>query len=50
MCADLDCSLLVRGRRTSTGPVVAETLSVEERVARLRANLDAFLTRVLRPV
>lgn len=49
MCADLCCSLLVRGRIATTGPVVYETLSVEEKVARLRANLDTFLDRVLRP-
>ena len=49
MCADLACSLLVRGRVATNGPVVHETLSVEEKVARLRANLDAFVARVLRP-
>lgn len=50
MCADLACSLHVRGRVRAGGPVVHETLSVEEKVARLRANLDAFVARVLRPV
>ena len=49
MCADLVCSLLVRGRLATNGPVVHETLSVDEKVARLRANLDAFVARVLRP-
>ena len=49
MCADLGCSLLVRGRVATNGPVVYETLSVEDKVARLRANLDAFVARVLRP-
>ncbi|GAA4374042.1 FBP domain-containing protein [Nocardioides caricicola] len=49
MCADLACSLLVRGRIAANGPVVYETLTVEEKVARLRANLDAFVARVLRP-
>lgn len=48
MCADLACSLYVRGRLTAAGPVVYETLSVEEKVARLRANLDTFVARVLR--
>lgn len=49
MCADLTCSLLVRGRVATNGPVVQETLSVEEKVGRLRANLHAFVARVLRP-
>ncbi|HEU5038788.1 MAG TPA: FBP domain-containing protein [Nocardioides sp.] len=49
MCTDLACSLLVRGRLAANGPVVYETLSVDEKVARLRANLDAFVARVLRP-
>lgn len=49
MCADLACSLLVRGRVATNGPVVYETLTVEEKVARLRANLDGFVARVLRP-
>lgn len=50
MCADLGCSLYVRGKRLASGPIVYETLSVEERVARLRTNLDAFLARVMRSV
>ena len=49
MCSDLACSLFVRGRRSDSGPIVYETLSVEEKVARLRENLDVFLARVLRP-
>lgn len=49
MCVDLACSLYVRGMRRSSGPIVHETLSIEERVARLRTNLDAFLARVLQP-
>lgn len=49
MCADLACSLYVRGRLRDSGPIVYETLSVEDKVARLRANLDAFLARVLHP-
>lgn len=49
MCADLACSLLVRGRVATDGPVVHETLTVEEKVARLRTNLDTFVARVLRP-
>ncbi|MFJ5100192.1 FBP domain-containing protein [Streptomyces sp. NPDC088554] len=44
MCADLACSLYVRGKRT---PVFArrleESLTLEEKLARARTNLDAFL-------
>jgi treble-clef zinc-finger protein len=48
MCADLACSLYVRGKLSASGPVVYETLTTEQRVERLAANLDAFLARVLR--
>ncbi|MGW2598505.1 FBP domain-containing protein [Streptomyces klenkii] len=47
MCADLACSLYVRGKKV---PQMAmrykETLSVEERIARMRGNLDDFLGKV----
>ena len=49
MCADLTCSLQVRGRVPAGGPVVYETLPVEDKVTRLQANLEVFLGRVLRP-
>lgn len=49
MCADLACSLYVRGRLATSAPAVYETLTVEQRVQRLRGNLDVFLARVLRP-
>ncbi|GAA4706973.1 FBP domain-containing protein [Nocardioides conyzicola] len=48
MCADLACSLYVRGRLSASGPVVYETLTVEEKVQRLTANVDTFVARVLR--
>ncbi|MEV7217057.1 FBP domain-containing protein [Kitasatospora cineracea] len=50
-CGDLACSLYVRGlRRASAGGVrMRESLGVEEKAARVRANLAAFLERVLRP-
>ncbi|MFJ4678576.1 FBP domain-containing protein [Kitasatospora sp. NPDC088783] len=50
-CGDLACSLYVRGhRRASAGGVrMRESLSTEERVARVRVNLAAFLDRVVRP-
>lgn len=47
ICADLQCSLYLR-RKLSTGtPIMHETLDLEQRVERLSANLDAFVTRVL---
>ena len=49
ICADLACSLYLRGKRKVSTPITYETLSVEQKVERLTANLDAFLARVLRP-
>ncbi|MEV7429006.1 MULTISPECIES: FBP domain-containing protein [unclassified Nocardioides] len=47
VCADLGCSAYVRGLRPLPSLMrVPETLSVEERAARLRRNLGAFLARV----
>lgn len=47
ICSDLACSLYVRGKRTpASGIRMPETLSTEEQVARLEANLAAFLWRV----
>ncbi|MFH8406768.1 FBP domain-containing protein [Streptomyces sp. NPDC018019] len=47
ICADLACSLYVRGKKK---PELAgqyeETLPVEDRIARLVLNLDAFVDRV----
>ncbi|AXG81059.1 FBP domain-containing protein [Streptomyces paludis] len=47
MCADLACSLYVRGRRK---PVFSrrmeESLTEEERIARTRRHLDAFLDKL----
>ena len=46
-CADLACSLYVRGkRRTAAAGDFDETLSVPEKIARTRANLSAFLATV----
>ncbi|MGW6917055.1 FBP domain-containing protein [Kitasatospora sp. NPDC054939] len=48
MCADLACSLYVRGIKKS--PLVSrpeESLGLEELIARTRTNLDAFLAQVL---
>lgn len=45
-CADLACSLYLRGRRELQLPQ-GETGSVAERVDRLRRRLDTFVNRVL---
>ncbi|SEG99845.1 FBP C-terminal treble-clef zinc-finger [Nonomuraea solani] len=47
MCADLACSLYVRGRKRTEPGERFETLTAEERIARAAVNLDAFLNRVL---
>ncbi|KAA9381996.1 FBP domain-containing protein [Microbispora cellulosiformans] len=47
LCTDLDCSLYLRGKKEAPGAgVVEESLTVEEKVARTRANLYSFLDRV----
>lgn len=48
MCASLDCSLIARNLRSNGTLVMEERLTVEEKVARLVGNLDAFVARVLR--
>lgn len=51
ICADLWCSAYVRGLVPLPNMSrVHETTSVEDKVARLRRNLDAFVSRVTRPV
>lgn len=48
LCADLACSLYVRGRkRSQLAGRHEETLPLEERIARTVRNLDAFLDKVL---
>ena len=48
MCTSLDCSAYARGTLKAPGPKFAqETLSVEDRVARLRRNVLAFVDRVM---
>jgi hypothetical protein len=48
MCADLACSLYIRGlKRPNLLVRHEETLALDDRVARLRANLDAFVDQVL---
>ena len=46
ICSDLQCSLYVRGRRQTGGPAVYETLSVDDRVARLVTTLEDFVAKV----
>lgn len=46
-CADLACSLYVRGKkRSQLAARYEETLPVEERIARMARNLDEFLEKV----
>ena len=47
VCADLACSLYVRGKLSTGTPVVHETLTIEQRAHRLVTNLGLFLARVL---
>jgi hypothetical protein len=48
LCTDLACSLYVRGRRqAAAGGTLEESLTPVEKIARMRANLDAFLAKVL---
>ncbi|UNO40283.1 FBP domain-containing protein [Streptomyces sp. MST-110588] len=48
ICADLACSLYVRGKKKSElAGSYEETLPLEERIARMAGNLDAFLDKVL---
>ncbi|MBF6211978.1 FBP domain-containing protein [Nocardia puris] len=47
MCTDLACSLYARGKkRPALGSRYREDLTVEEKIARVRENMDAFLTRL----
>ncbi|MFH8476244.1 FBP domain-containing protein [Streptomyces sp. NPDC018000] len=48
ICSDLACSLYAREkRRAQPGGYPKETLSVEEKVERTKANLTAFLDKIL---
>jgi hypothetical protein len=47
MCADLACSLYVRGKKPSAlAKRLEETLTLEEQTARTLRNLDGFLAKV----
>lgn len=48
LCVDLACSLYVRGRKQSiVGAEIEETISVDEKIARARLNLETFVGQVL---
>ena len=49
ICADLQCSLSIRGKRPVDGPGIPETLSAEDRAIRLLNHLGEFLGRVNAP-
>ncbi|PZT69189.1 FBP domain-containing protein [Streptomyces sp. SW4] len=47
LCSDLACSLYVRGLRDAgAGSRLHESLTLEEKIARTRANLAGFVARV----
>ncbi|MFC4060032.1 FBP domain-containing protein [Planomonospora corallina] len=47
LCTDLACSLYTRGRKKAPGAeVIDETLTLEEKIARIRVNLRSFLDKV----
>lgn len=47
MCADLACSLYLRGRKVpESGMRIEETLTLDEQIARTLGNLYAFLDKV----
>lgn len=46
ICADLACSLYVRGKKVSAGTLLDETLDLETRIARVRTGVEAFMRRV----
>lgn len=47
MCADLACSLYLRGRKVpESGMRIEESLTLDEQIARALGNLYAFLDKV----
>ncbi|MGP3964321.1 FBP domain-containing protein [Nonomuraea sp. 3N208] len=48
LCTDLACSLYTRGKKEAAGGgAIDESLTLEEKVARTRANLYSFLDKVV---
>ena len=50
ICTELVCSLYARDKLRPRGEIARETLAVEQKIERLRDNLDSFVARVLKPV
>lgn len=48
ICADLSCSLYLRGKLRTGTPAMRETLSLDQRIERLVGNVESFLGRVTR--
>lgn len=48
ICADLACSLYLRGKLQTGTPGMPETLTVEQKIDRLVGNLESFIARVER--
>lgn len=47
MCSDLACSLYVRGKKDAgVGARLHESLTLEQKIERTMANLDAFVAKV----
>ncbi|MCY7402800.1 MAG: FBP domain-containing protein [Nocardioides sp.] len=46
ICADLACSLYIRGKRETGTAVMHETLTLDQRIERLLGNLGDFVRRV----
>lgn len=47
ICADLACSLYMRGKKTSTARRIDETITLAEQIDRTTANLTGFLHRIV---
>jgi hypothetical protein len=49
VCADLACSLYLRGKKTGLGPQYEQSLPLQAKIDRARLNLVCFVNRVLAP-
>lgn len=47
LCADLACSLYVRGKKTPPHPRFHETITTEQAITRLQSAIAAFVDRVV---
>ena len=48
ICADLSCSLYLRGKLETGTPGMRETLTLDQRIGRLLGNVESFVARVTR--